>query len=401
MPKSKFISTAQIILRILAVILLVEFLIMLVLGSTDIKGDQVTIALIDIVLLALLATPAIYIWIVMPFVSARDNAYQEISGLAMTDGLTQLANRRHFDHVVEMEFNRHERSKTELSLIMLDIDEFKSYNDFYGHVAGDECLRKVSKVLSSVGSRPADFVARYGGEEFVCILPETGIEGALIIAEKMRKSVEAQQIPHKFSHVSDFVTVSLGVATSSFDHATSSADLILQADEFLYLAKNKGRNCTGFDIDSRDKAKDTHFVKLVWKDNYCSGNNLIDTQHKKLFNMTDLVLDAFFSRKPESEIEELIDRLMDSIIWHFEDEINILEDLGYEGLQHHMYEHDRLINQCRDLVAKNKAGKGSIGEVFQFLAYDVIASHILTEDREYFEFTRINEYCENEEISKR
>ena len=133
--------------------------------------------------------------------------------LSATDGLTLVANRRMFDEVMEREWNRAMRHSLPVSLIMGDIDMFKSYNDLYGHVAGDECLRKVAQAISNSAQRGGDLVARYGGEEFAVILPNTDEVAAREIAEKIRVAVEALNIPHEGNLITKHITISLGIST--------------------------------------------------------------------------------------------------------------------------------------------------------------------------------------------
>lgn len=169
-------------------------------------------------------------------------ARDQLTQLAITDGLTALGNRRHFDDVLEKEHARLARNDAELSLIMLDVDHFKRYNDAYGHGRGDDCLRAVAQVIAEAMLRPADLGARYGGEEFACVLPETDAEGARAIAEEIRARVEALRIPHGCSDTSDYVTVSVGVATERCQPGGSPLALVEQADRQLYRAKQSGRN---------------------------------------------------------------------------------------------------------------------------------------------------------------
>jgi len=161
---------------------------------------------------------------------------------ASMDGLTELANRRRFDEAFEIEWKRAKRNQTILSLILSDIDFFKQFNDNYGHAAGDQCLRRVSRTLAETIKRPADLLARYGGEEFAVILPETAMEGAEEIAEQMRENVWRLNIPHRFSKADDRVTMSLGVATTVPIKNHTSTELIEAADGMLYKAKGNGRN---------------------------------------------------------------------------------------------------------------------------------------------------------------
>lgn len=162
--------------------------------------------------------------------------------LSFMDGLTGIANRRRFDETLEREWRRCGRSKLPLSVIMLDVDHFKRFNDHYGHHAGDECLRTVARILAEEVKRPGDFVARYGGEEFVCLLPETDGDGAAQVAERLRNAVLLQAIPHAASPTAPQVTISLGYASTVPPPDRASQGLVSLADAMLYEAKNRGRN---------------------------------------------------------------------------------------------------------------------------------------------------------------
>lgn len=174
-------------------------------------------------------------------------ARDKLARLATTDGLTGLANRRRFDEALAMEHARHVRSGSRLALIMLDIDHFKLFNDTYGHVRGDDCLRAVAGVLRSTLHRATDLAARYGGEEFVCILPDTASpEGVRKVAEHIRQAVSDLNIPHGNAPTADHLTVSLGVVTACCTSNTSPSGLVVQVDEQLYKAKTEGRNSISF-----------------------------------------------------------------------------------------------------------------------------------------------------------
>ena len=163
--------------------------------------------------------------------------------LSMQDGLTDIPNRRFFEESLAREWSRAERNGLPLSILMVDIDNFKPYNDNYGHGAGDECLRKVAGTLKSTLSRPMDLAARYGGEEFVVLLPETNENGARHVAEDMRKAVEELNITHEHSKTAPVVTISVGAATHSRKTPMNNKDELLNsADQALYRAKNNGRN---------------------------------------------------------------------------------------------------------------------------------------------------------------
>jgi diguanylate cyclase (GGDEF)-like protein len=162
--------------------------------------------------------------------------------LSTIDGLTGIANRRKFDESIEMEWRRARRNQTKLSLIMMDIDFFKAYNDNYGHLAGDECLRKLACETNKICRRPGDLFARYGGEEFVMLLPESDSKGVALLAQSVQEKIRLIKIPHAYSQVADHITVSMGVTTMiPADHQTHF-DLINSADKLLYEAKRNGRN---------------------------------------------------------------------------------------------------------------------------------------------------------------
>ena len=161
---------------------------------------------------------------------------------AYIDGLTGVFNRRHFDERLAHSWARAERIGGDLSVVLLDVDHFKRFNDRYGHQAGDDCLRRVATTLRSCLSRPGDLVARYGGEEFVCLLPDTGLAGALDVARELGAAVRAQRIEHVDSAVAPMVTVSLGVCSKDGSIAGSAQALLREADSQLYRAKSLGRD---------------------------------------------------------------------------------------------------------------------------------------------------------------
>lgn len=165
-----------------------------------------------------------------------------LESIAYIDGLTGIPNRRNFDQHIQSEWQRAIRSRTQISMLLIDIDHFKLYNDSYGHPAGDTCLTLIAKALSSSVKRPGDLVARYGGEEFVCVLPSTNIEGATAIGATLCDAVNFLKIPHKSSSVCKHTTISIGGATITPDKTTEIGALIEAADNNLYKAKEQGRD---------------------------------------------------------------------------------------------------------------------------------------------------------------
>ena len=179
-------------------------------------------------------------------IEMRDKLSQlnnELQKLSQTDSLTQVYNRRAFDDMAQKYWLVATRRHSSISVLMLDVDHFKLYNDYYGHPAGDNCLVQVSAALKTSLLRPEDTLGRYGGEEFIVILPDTDRQGAEQLASTIRRNIEALHIEHKRSSTAAEVTISVGGATCSHTMGSSLEELIKQADEALYKSKLAGRNC--------------------------------------------------------------------------------------------------------------------------------------------------------------
>lgn len=175
-------------------------------------------------------------------ITERKKAEEQLKLFASMDGLTGIANRRHFDDTLDLEWRRAMRSAKPLSLIIIDVDYFKNYNDIYGHLAGDSCLQNIAHMIRDSLRRAGNFAARYGGEEFVVILPDTNVEGAYLFAESLRKKIEDMNIEHNDSKAGKNVTISLGVSTTVPNKNSTHDELISLADKALYKAKQGGRN---------------------------------------------------------------------------------------------------------------------------------------------------------------
>ncbi|WP_258405203.1 sensor domain-containing diguanylate cyclase [Shewanella mesophila] len=175
----------------------------------------------------------------------KQQLLQQFKQMALLDGLTNLSNRRHFDDVMLKEVKAAERDSTPLSLILIDVDFFKRLNDSEGHQVGDECLKIIGELLHSIASRPRDLACRYGGEEFAIILPDTALEGAVYIADKIKLALRQVKIPHPDSDVSPYITVSQGVC--QWQPGLEVGDVTRGADLLLYQAKSSGRDgyCSG------------------------------------------------------------------------------------------------------------------------------------------------------------
>lgn len=222
--------------------------IILLFMSKDIGHDLLALAMIVMAATLLLVSGYIY-----QLLFELQDAQIALQSLADTDQLTKIANRRHFDRKFKVEWRRAMREQTPISLLLIDVDHFKKYNDTYGHQAGDRCLQQIAKALDSITHRPADLASRYGGEEFAVLLPNTPQENAEMLAERVRKKVESLKIKHEKSEF-DIVTISVGVSccepawdftgkTPEEDQkVTFPAMLLTAADNALYVSKEQGRN---------------------------------------------------------------------------------------------------------------------------------------------------------------
>ena len=303
--------------------------------------------------------------------------------IAVTDGLTKLANRRFFDERLMAEFFRLRRSGAPLSLIMLDVDRFKIYNDVNGHPAGDECLKRVARAMADEVRRPADCAARYGGEEFAVILPETDRTGARGLAERIRQTVECLAGPHPAGGA---VTVSLGTVTCLPSLMAAPERVVELADQALYRAKEAGRNrveTTIPDIDEADLAAGV--ARLAWRASDDSGHPVIDMQHRELQEEANKILCAVMERRGKEELSSLLEALLRGIESHFREEESIIAALYPEAERHRLI-HADLLERARTKVADYHAGRIGIGALFGFIAYEVVLDHMHTEDKGFFPY---------------
>jgi diguanylate cyclase (GGDEF)-like protein/hemerythrin-like metal-binding protein len=295
--------------------------------------------------------------------------------LATRDGLTGLANRRRLNDVLASEWSRANRSELSLGLIMIDIDHFKDYNDHYGHQAGDECLQNVALAIQSAAQRAGDLAARYGGEEFVLIL---------------RKSIESLNLEHVRSPAGR-ITASLGVAALTDDCFTDPEALLRAADAALYRAKHDGRNQVQVAPESSTSVVSgekiiAKLVQLVWRPAYECGNAHIDGQHRELFRDVNALLNAMLSGLATEKVAALVLIFIADVEQHFQDEEAIVAATAYPGSAAHAAQHLELIGKANTLANEFRAGTLSLGELFEYLAHDVVARHMLIADRDFFPY---------------
>lgn len=320
---------------------------------------------------------------------------QEIEGLqqqlreqATRDALTTLYNRRYLDSSLERELASCKREGKPLALIMIDVDDFKKYNDHYGHQAGDQCLIAVAKTLQAGARRARDLVARFGGEEFLLVLPGADATTAQRLAEELRRAIESLEIPHPQARAGK-VTISSGLAVMTGDSYKEVAVLLRAADEALYHAKHGGRNQVRLASPIRPAAGTgesvaANLVQLVWHATYESGQAEIDAQHRALFGRVNSIIAALLSERPLDQVVTLMDTLLSDVVEHFETEEKIIVAAGFSGAAVHATIHRELIDHARYLMSRFTARELDSGELFEFLAHDLVARHILGADRQFF-----------------
>ena len=310
---------------------------------------------------------------------------EELERESTTDPLTGAWNRRYIDRVLKTETARSQLQRQPLSVILCDIDHFKRVNDTHGHAAGDAVLQDFVRALAS-SIRESDILCRWGGEEFLLCTPGTSRGGALPLAEKLRASVAG----HGFS-TSERVTASFGVAELRLGE--DPASLLARADRALYEAKAAGRNCVGFAPDETSDAFEPagrkSLIELVWCDDYAAGEATIDAQHQELFRLANVLIDrGLRQRNRPAELLTTFDELLGHIERHFGDEERVLARHGYAELAQHHQIHQSLLKRAAGLRAAAAAGELIVGTLIEFLAFDIVANHLLGCDRHFFPLFR-------------
>jgi len=315
-------------------------------------------------------------------VTERIEDLQRMEEKSFTDSLTGLANRRRFDEIMEKEVSRHIRTTSEMSLLLIDVDFFKQYNDSLGHLAGDICLKQMALALSQSMQRPADLCVRFGGEEFACILPDTTLEGAVHIAEKIRVKIESLCIPHPNSVVSEWVTVSIGVCSARGVPGFSSRAIIEETDVLLYESKANGRNR----ISTRKLSHAVSLMQFTWNDSLLSGHPGIDEEHRNLFDLANELLTAVSNDM--SFANSIYHRLLKDFAEHCRQEEKILEVLKFGGLDEHALIHSELYRKLQHSVLRVESGEKLLLENVYFLLQEIVINHVAYADCKYYPLLR-------------
>lgn len=332
-------------------------------------------------------------------ITERKRLEEQVRQMAFYDLLTELPNRRLLSDRLDQALAASERSGCYGALMFLDLDNFKPLNDAHGHEAGDLLLIQVADRLKRC-VRGMDTVARFGGDEFVVMISELNMDKAAsaakagAIAEKIRITLsEPYRLTVKLdgeieTQLEHHCTASIGV--NLFVGNEKNPDEILRgADKAMYRAKEMGRNSVRFSPEFPQESclsgnVSTNFVQLVWRSDYECGNAVIDEQHRALFGDANKLITVILSDLPAKDMCALVDRLVHDVVQHFSDEETIFTAAAYPGAVKHATLHRQLVARATVLVSHFHAGNLAIGELFQFLAHDVISQHLLKADREFF-----------------
>lgn len=296
--------------------------------------------------------------------------------LAGTDDLTCLYNRYYLDKRIMAEIERAERYNQPLSLILFDLDHFKKVNDTWGHAAGDAVLIAIADQVTHLIRYP-DILARWGGEEFAILLPQTGLKGAALVAEKVRK------------HLEDYLHPGIGTVTSSFGVATlKSAERweswFKRVDLALYQAKAEGRNR----VVVNDEFLDTplSYVKVEWNPIWSCGNSIIDEQHKNLLTYVNELLEKHLNIHPQPLNNNDIDTLINHLSKHFEDEEHLQRQWHFPEMTLHKESHRHLIQRIESFKSELELHQIEASDFFTFVMDEVVMGHLLTEDIRYYPY---------------
>jgi len=312
----------------------------------------------------------------------------ELLKQAKQDPLTGLCNRRCFLEQATREIARIGRYNEPATLLMLDIDHFKKINDTYGHAVGDEALRVMVETCAEV-LRPYDIFSRIGGEEFAILLVKANLKVGQYVSERLREAVEKITIPHKIGPLQ--FTISIG-GIAFIGNEPAITYLMEQADSALYEAKSSGRNRVILKKDPsyellKDQLTAQGFIRLQWQDGYECGHEMIDEQHKELFNKANKLLATVSSKKEDQETTlAAMDNLLADVIDHFKQEEMIMQTIDYPFVNQHTKIHTHLINKAQSLAINFQQQKSGLAEALQFIAIDVVHDHLLREDRKFFPY---------------
>jgi diguanylate cyclase (GGDEF)-like protein/hemerythrin-like metal-binding protein/PAS domain S-box-containing protein len=300
---------------------------------------------------------------------------------AWMDPLTCMLNRARLQERGKVELLRAERYQHKLSVAMIDLDHFKAVNDTHGHAAGDMVLKGFAKIGHDC-LRLTDEMGRWGGEEFIILLPDTRPAGAGRVSERLRASLE------EFTFSGDIrITASIGIAANR--KGEPFAELVQRADAAMYRAKQRGRNRVMLDEqdlveDLASKPAPPSLIQLHWKKAYESGQSVIDDEHRHMMQVANRLLIAASRDDNAAEIMSLIGEVVSHVRSHFQHEEEVLLAAHYPRYEEHREIHQKLLTKADEMLDRRGREEATVGDVMGFVIHDLVARHILREDRDFF-----------------
>lgn len=311
-------------------------------------------------------------------ISKQKQSEEAFKDMAIKDNLTGLNNRYYFEHRLKDKIEEAEKYDETISMLMLDLDQFKTINDTYGHPVGDDVLKLTANTLIEV-TRKSDDIFRVGGEEFVVLMPKTDVYAADIVAEKIRVAIENSEHP-----VAGKITASIGVA-----ERLKSETLInwyKRVDKALYCAKEGGRNRIVNYEDNSNFA--TAYIE--WSKDWESGNRIIDNQHMELIELGNSLIFMNLSNHQFNKVLNQLDKLLNHIINHFNCEESILKETNYTYYNEHKEIHNNLMAKANELRENYLSGKINKTAFFSFVVDDIVVGHMIEEDMKFYDCLKNN-----------
>lgn len=310
----------------------------------------------------------------------RKKIEQEMLYLGYYDQLTGVYNRHYFEMVINEAIEKSDRYDEPFSMLLLDLDRFKSVNDTWGHQVGDELLKLTAKVIKNC-IRSSDELFRFGGEEFLILMPQTTLDGAAEASEKIRVAIEKVNHP-----IVGIQTVSIGVGQRSKNE--SFEPWYRRVDDALYRAKTTGRNrIVACEVTS---AYSVDPLRIRWRSDWDSGHDEIDQQHQELIRIASTLMNMSLAGVEHQETDELIELLLNKIVDHFEFEEMILSNIAYPEYDSHQKIHKDLIAKALRIKDAYKNGSIMLSAIFTFVVEDLILVHLIEDDMKFFPYTRRN-----------
>ncbi len=305
----------------------------------------------------------------------NENKSKILFEMATKDALTGAYNRNYFTDAFDKKASEARRTGNPFSIILLDVDHFKSINDQYGHLKGDYVLKEIASILKE-NLRESDVVCRWGGEEFIVLCLNTDLEKANIVSEKLRRAIETQKFKGVYR-----ITVSVGVTQWLEDDKRDT--VLKRVDNSLYLAKLTGRNKVVSE-EGIEILQDGKPISIEWGPFFRSGHALLDLEHRTLIGLVNEIINNSLTKDDEYICHALFDKLIEDVALHFKNEENLLEAVGYSNLRYHKELHEKLINDTRIVREKLQKRELSSLEAARHIVQDLVVGHIVKDDFDFF-----------------